>query len=41
MNSALKEMKNDGTLTNLSKQFFVGLDVTKKPNVKFMDIKGK
>jgi cystine transport system substrate-binding protein len=41
INSALDEMKKDGTLSKLSKEFFVGLDVTKKPNVKFVNVNVK
>jgi cystine transport system substrate-binding protein len=38
INSALDEMKKDGTLSKLSEKFFVGFDVTKKPNVKFVNV---
>ncbi|NHC42201.1 transporter substrate-binding domain-containing protein [Bacillus sp. MM2020_1] len=41
INSTLDEMKKDGTLSKLSKEFFVGLDVTKKPNVKFVNVNVK
>lgn len=41
VNSALDEMKKDGTLSKLSKEFFVGMDVTKKPNVKFVNVNVK
>ncbi|MEH7131305.1 transporter substrate-binding domain-containing protein [Neobacillus drentensis] len=41
INSALDAMKKDGTLSKLSKEFFVGLDVTKKPNVKFVNVNVK
>ncbi|WP_409296514.1 transporter substrate-binding domain-containing protein [Peribacillus sp. SCS-26] len=37
LNSALKEMKEDGTLQKLSKQFYEGADVSKKPDVTFQD----
>jgi len=35
MDSTLKKMQEDGTITKLSKQFFGGDDVSKKPNIKF------
>ncbi|PKR83939.1 transporter substrate-binding domain-containing protein [Heyndrickxia camelliae] len=35
IDSTLKKMKEDGTITKLSKQFFGGDDVSKKPNIKF------
>lgn len=35
IDSTLKKMKEDGTLTKLSKQFFAGDDVSVKPNIKF------
>ncbi|MDP4083718.1 MAG: transporter substrate-binding domain-containing protein [Bacillota bacterium] len=38
INGALDEMKKDGTLSKISEEFFVGKDVTKKPNVKFVDV---
>lgn len=41
VNTTLEEMKKDGTLSKLSKEFFVGFDVTKKPNVKFVNVNVK
>lgn len=41
VNTTLDEMKKDGTLSKLSKEFFVGFDVTKKPNVKFVNVNVK
>lgn len=35
IDSALKKMKEDGTITKLSKQFFAGDDVSVKPNIEF------
>ncbi|MBM7694193.1 cystine transport system substrate-binding protein [Peribacillus deserti] len=37
MNEALDEMKQDGTLAKLSKQYYEGADVSKKPDVEFQD----
>ncbi|MBS4173990.1 transporter substrate-binding domain-containing protein [Bacillus sp. FJAT-49736] len=35
IDGALAKMKEDGTITELSKKFFGGEDVSKKPNIKF------
>lgn len=40
INEALADMRKDGTLTKLSKKFFAGKDVSKKPDKKIRDIKG-
>ncbi|GIN87744.1 putative ABC transporter extracellular-binding protein YckB [Heyndrickxia sporothermodurans] len=35
INQTIKEMIKDGTITKISKQFFDGADVTKKPDLKY------
>ena len=37
IDSVLKQMKEDGTVSKLSKQFFAGEDVSKKQNIKFSE----
>ncbi|PLT28774.1 transporter substrate-binding domain-containing protein [Peribacillus deserti] len=37
INAALDEMKEDGTLSKLSKQYYEGADVSQKPDVEFQD----
>lgn len=41
LNKALQDMKEDGTLTKLSKEFFAGMDASKKPTVDIKDIDPK
>lgn len=38
MNEALADMKKDGTLTKLSKEFFAGQDVSKEKKYDFKTI---
>ncbi|WP_077325588.1 transporter substrate-binding domain-containing protein [Virgibacillus siamensis] len=40
INEALADMHKDGTLTKLSKKFFAGADVSKKPDAKIREIEG-
>lgn len=40
VNQTLTEMKEDGTLTKLSEEFFGGKDVSKKPDVDIREIEG-
>lgn len=40
MNEALKEMREDGTLTKLAKKFYGGEDVSKKPEGEIREIEG-
>ncbi|WP_174613000.1 transporter substrate-binding domain-containing protein [Virgibacillus ihumii] len=40
INEALAEMHKDGTLTKISKKFFSGEDVSKKPNEEIREIEG-
>ncbi|TCP27060.1 amino acid ABC transporter substrate-binding protein (PAAT family) [Scopulibacillus darangshiensis] len=39
LNKALKDMKADGTLSKISKTFFAGMDVSKKPDVDIKPVK--
>ncbi|WP_028784892.1 transporter substrate-binding domain-containing protein [Thalassobacillus devorans] len=40
VNGTLKEMREDGTLTEISKEFFGGKDASKKPDEEIREIKG-
>ncbi|GGD24014.1 transporter substrate-binding domain-containing protein [Pontibacillus salipaludis] len=40
MNEALKELQEDGTLTELSKKFFLGEDASKQPEGEITEIEG-
>ncbi|MDY0410226.1 transporter substrate-binding domain-containing protein [Paracerasibacillus soli] len=40
VNDVLAEMKEDGTLTEISEQFYGGQDVSEKPNEEVIEIPG-
>ncbi|MFG6117101.1 transporter substrate-binding domain-containing protein [Halobacillus sp. MO56] len=40
VNETLKEMREDGTLTEISKEFFGGKDASKKPDAEIREIEG-